>query len=88
MDGESPVLKFSDHATEMMAKRAITIAWIEQAVSEPELRLSDPNDPEIELFYRRIPENGNRVLRVAINTCGKPWQVVTTFFDRGMRGKL
>lgn len=88
MDGESPEVEFTVHATEMMAERAITVAWVKHTVSDAELRLPDPNNSEIERFFRRIPEKGNCVLRVAINTCVKPWQVVTTFFDRGMRGKL
>ena len=57
-------------------------------VGEPELRMSDPNDLEVERFHRRIPEHGNRVLRVAVNTKVAPWRVVTVFFDRSMRGEL
>lgn len=50
--------------------------------------MQDPEDPEIERFYLAIPENGNRVLRVAANTNVTPWRVVSAFFDRDMRGKL
>ena len=64
------------------------MAWVELVVTEPGLRMSDPNDSEVERFFRRIPEYGNRVLRVAVNTHVAPWRVVTVFFDRSMRGEL
>ena len=51
-------------------------------------RTSDPNDPEVERFFRRIPEHGGRVLRVAVNTRVAPWRVVSVFFDRSVRGEL
>ena len=62
--------------------------WVESAVAEPALRTSDPNDPEVERFFRRIPERDGRVLRVAVNTRVAPWRVVSMFFDRSMRGEL
>jgi hypothetical protein len=37
----------------------------------------DPRDPELERFYERVPEFGNRILRL-----------VSVFFDRSMKGKL
>ena len=43
----------------------------------------DPNDPEVELFFRRIP-NGMVVRRVVVNTRVAPWRVVNVFFNRGM----
>ena len=81
-------LEYTEHALHVMAERSISIEWVEIVVNEPELRMSDPNDSEVERFYRRIPEHGNRVLRVAINTNAAPWRVVTVFFDRSMRGEL
>ena len=71
-----------------MRERNIPREWIEQTINGPALTISDPEDPEIERFYRAIPENGNRVLRVAVNTNVTPWRVVSAFFDRDMRGKL
>ncbi len=61
---------------------------VEQAVAEPELRTDDPGDPDVERFFRRVPEHGGRVLRVAVNTRVEPWRVVSVFFDRDMRGWL
>lgn len=40
----------------------------ERTLAEPELVLPDPLDHEIERFFRSIPENDGRVLRVAVNT--------------------
>ncbi len=40
-----------------MNERMIPIEWVESAVVEPDLRAPDPNDPEVERFFRRIPEH-------------------------------
>ena len=81
-------LEYTKHAAHAMAERAIPNDWVETAVAEPSLRTTDPNDPEVERFFRRIPEHGDRVLRVAVNTRVTPWRVVSVFFDRSMRGVL
>lgn len=81
-------LEYTEHALHVMTERSISIEWVEIVVGGPELRMSDPNDSQVERFYRRIPEHGNRVLRVAVNTHVAPWRVVTVFFDRSMRGEV
>lgn len=81
-------LEYTEHALHVMAERSISIKWVEFVVSGPEVRISDPNDSQVERFYRRKPEHGNRVLRVAVNTNVAPWRVVTVFFDRSMRGEV
>ena len=81
-------LEYTRHAAHAMAERNIPDDWVESAVTEPSLRAPDPNDPEVERFYRRVPEYGDRVLRVAVNTRVTPWRVVSVFFDRSMRGAL
>ncbi len=80
-------LTYTEHARVIMAERAIVAAWVERVVTAPGFRTPDPNDPEVERFYGRVPERGGRVLRVAVNTRAKPWRVVTVFFDRKMRGE-
>ena len=52
------------------------------------MRVPDPNDPEVERFFRPVPEYGDRVLRVVVNTSVVPWRVVSVFFDRTMKAKL
>ena len=81
-------LEFSRHAVYVMAERGIPAAWVEATIVAPALRSPDPSDPEVERFFRRVPEHGDRVLRVAVNTRVEPWRVVSVFFDRRMRGEL
>ena len=81
-------LDFTRHAVHVMEERMIPKGWVQKVVTEPALRIADPNDAEVERFFRRIPEHGDRVLRVAVNTRVAPWRVVSVFFDRSMRGEL
>lgn len=71
-----------------MREREIAIEWVERTLNNPELVLPDPEDASIERRYRRIPEFGGRVLRVAVNVTVEPLRVVSVFFDRAMKGKL
>ena len=66
----------------------IRTKWVEQVVSDPELRMDDPSDVEVERLFGQIPERDGRVLRVVVNTQVTPWRVVSVFFDRRMRGQL
>ena len=81
-------LEFTRHATYVMKERVISREWVESVVAGPALRAPDPNDPEVERFYRRVPERNDHVLRVAVNTRVVPWRVVSVFFDRSKRGQL
>ena len=81
-------LECTKHAVHAMAERVIPMEWVELVVAKPALRIPDPNDPEVERFFRPIPERGGRILRVAVNTHVAPWRVVSVFFDRNMKGKL
>ena len=85
---EPLTLDYTRHAVDVMRERVIPREWVESVVTEPALRSPDPNDPDIERFYRRMPERSGRVLRVAVNTRVAPWRVVSVFFDRGMRGEI
>jgi hypothetical protein len=42
----------------------------------------DKEDPRLRHALGRIPEHGDRILRVVYNTTIEPWSVVTAFFDR------
>ena len=81
-------LSVTVHARQAMAERLIPLGWVERVVNGPELRTDDPTDHEVERFFGRLPERGDRVLRVAVNTRVEPWRVVSVFFDRDMRGQL
>ena len=78
-------LEYTKHAVHVMEQRMIRKEWVELAVTKPAFRTRDLNDPEVERFFRRIPEQGDRLLRVAVNTNVAPWRVVTVFFDRSGR---
>ena len=47
-----------------------------------------PKDPTVESRLAKIPEHGDRVLRVVINKTVVPARVVSVYFDRTMKGKL
>lgn len=81
-------MEYTAHALRVIKERKIHLEWIDRAVSEPDLRIDDPEDIEVERFYKRISERNDRVLRVAVNTRINPWRVVSVFFDRGMRKRL
>ena len=80
--------ELTKHATQALAEREIPVEWVEQTLAAPELRLPDPDDPTVERRYRRIPEFGGRVLRVAVNGTIAPERMVSVFFDPKMKGKL
>jgi len=69
-------------------ERGIETEWMERTLSAPESILPDPEDATVRRYFRRIPEFGGRVLRVAVNTTVEPNRVVSVFFDRAMKGKL
>lgn len=80
--------EITKHAQQAMAERKISVIWMERALSNPELVQPDPEDKSIERRFRRIPEYGDRILRVAVNTTVDPNRVVSVFFDRRMKGKI
>ena len=80
--------EFTTHAQTVATFRAIKNEWTEATLSAPELRLPDREDPELMHALARIPEHGNRVLRVVYNANVEPVRIVTVYFDRAMKGKL
>jgi hypothetical protein len=60
--------ELTKHAKKVLAEREIPLEWLERTLSAPELSLPDPDDTAVERRYRKIPEFGGRVLRVAVNT--------------------
>jgi hypothetical protein len=80
--------ELSAHAVTVMAEREITEAWVKRVLSGPERIEPDAADPLLRHALGRIPERDDRVLRVVYNETTCPLRVVTTYFDRAMRGKL
>jgi hypothetical protein len=70
------------HARTALAKRRIPVSWVERALTSPEATEADLLDSTLEHHLLRIPEFGNRVLRVIVNKQSRPWRVFTAFFDR------
>lgn len=81
-------LQYTRHALQAIEERRIQLNWVEETITKPELRTNDPEDEELERFYKRIPEYGDRVLRAVVNTRESPWRVVSAFFDGRMRSRL
>jgi hypothetical protein len=69
----------TEHVQDALKKRQIHIAWMEQALTAPEVAEADPADADLE---RRFAGFGHRVLRVVVNTRKRPPHVVRMFFDR------
>jgi hypothetical protein len=66
----------------MLVERNISIIWIERILANP---LHLERDKEDSMFCHalgRIPEYGDRILRVIYNDTVEPWDVITAFFDR------
>jgi hypothetical protein len=68
-----------------MARRGITLAYIEAALAVPDRTAPDPADSTLTRSFRRIPEFGGRVLRVVHRPDGADIFVVTAHWDRGAR---
>jgi hypothetical protein len=77
--------ELSVHAEVVVAERAISLAWLEQTLSEPDDMRPDARDHELVHYLRVVPEHGGRVLRVVVNQSTSPRRVVTVFFDRRER---
>ncbi len=80
--------ELTKHAQKALDERGIETEWMERTLCAPESILPDPEDATVRRYFRRIPEFGGRVLRVAVNTTVEPNRVVSVFFDRSMKGKL
>jgi len=71
------------HFKDMLAERGIEREWVDRAVLDPER--TEDHDDGTRHSIRRIPEFGNRWLRVIVNVEVKPERFVTAFFDRRLR---
>ena len=78
----------SNHAQNRILERGIQEKWIEETLSAPQKTGIDSRDSSINIVWKKIPEYGNRVLKVCYNPSTNPVVVITAYFDRSMRGKL
>jgi hypothetical protein len=72
----------TQHARDALEKRQIAVVWVEQVLGCPEWTEPDPVDAALEHRLAAIPDFGNRVLRVIVNTSATPPRVITAYFDR------
>jgi hypothetical protein len=88
-DDRLPMMEFtlSKHAEDTMREREIDLAWLAATMDAPETTKQHPDDPTLIYAFRRIPEFGNRVLRVVYNQTKEPPHIVTVYFDRTAGGK-
>lgn len=76
-------MKVSKHFTDMLIERGIKKEWAKLALDFPD-RIEERDDGTRHLI-KRIPEFGNRWLRVIVNTTTSPKILITAFFDRRVR---
>ncbi len=77
-------MRYSRHFKSVLQERSIDEKWIEKTCEAPE-KIEDKPDGTRHLL-RRIPEYGNRWLRVIVNTRDEPHTAITAFFDRRLKG--
>ena len=56
--------ELTEHARDALETRNIELRWLEHVIDSPEAMEPDPVDPDLEHRLARIPEWGDRVLRV------------------------
>ncbi|MCK5133628.1 MAG: DUF4258 domain-containing protein [Candidatus Sabulitectum sp.] len=76
-------MRESKHFTDMLIERGIKKEWAELALDSPD-RVEERDDGTRHLI-KRIPEFGNRWLRVIVNSTTTPGILITAFFDRRVR---
>ncbi|MGC8906177.1 MAG: DUF4258 domain-containing protein [Desulfomonilaceae bacterium] len=72
----------TQHARDALEKRQILLAWVEYVLDRPEWTEPDPVDRDLEHRLAAIPEFGNRVLQVIVNSTVTPPRIITAYFDR------
>jgi hypothetical protein len=78
-------MDLSGHFEDMLEERGIARDWVQRTIN-----LSDEteeHDDDTCHYLKRIPEFGNRWLRVIVNVNRQPKKGVTAFFDRRLRRK-
>ena len=84
MDDDFPY-ELTVHARDAVRERDIPLHWIERTIESPEQVELDRRFPDVRHALRRIPEYGNRVLRVVYVSTENPYRIVTIFFDRRVK---
>ena len=92
MSGEAAKLEYTTHAVPVMTGTGDTRRVGRMGDRRTGVARARSERTRGERFFRSIPEQNGRILRVAVNTSVAPWRVVSgvvsVFFDRSMKGKL
>ena len=75
----------SGHFGDMLEERRIDRDWVQRTLVAPDE--TEEHDDDTRHYIKRIPEFGNRWLRIVINIAKQPNKGVTAFFDRRLRRK-
>ena len=76
---------FSKHTIDMIRERNIPEEWIWRAINSPDRKEIGADDNTH--YFKIVPENNSRFLRVVVNEQISPNVVVTVFFDRRIRSQ-
>lgn len=77
-------LTFTRHAMNVLAERGIEADWVARSLREPERTGTDARDRTLKLALAKVPEFGNRWLRVVYLESADEIRIITAFFDRGV----
>jgi hypothetical protein len=77
--------QLSIHAHEQIIIRELNVLWVSDTLSNPEKTLLLADSFGNTHYLKRIPEFGDRWLRVVVNPNQEPPRIVTLFFDRRVK---
>ena len=75
-------VRLTAHGASMMHQRRVLLQWVEDTLRDPMILRPDAKDGTLKLAFRKIPEAGERWLRVVYRLEGNTHIIVTAFFDR------
>nr|WP_282183912.1 DUF4258 domain-containing protein [Azospirillum sp. TSO35-2] len=78
-------MTYSVHAQLTIRERGLAEEWVRRTLPDPDRSEPDPAAPTLTRSFKRIPEAGDRVIRVVHRDRGVDILVVTAFLDRGAK---
>lgn len=78
-------LTLTAHARLTVQERGLALEWVERAILDPDRTEDDPSGPDVRRSFKRIPEAGDRIIRVVHRPDGAGILVITAFLDRGAK---
>ena len=76
---------YTAHAQRTIQERALVREWVELAILQPDRSEPDPGDSAALRSFKRIPEAGDRIIRVVHRPEGADILVIPAFLDRGAK---